>query len=903
MADKQIKIKAVLDNADFDNQIQNLEQKLSKLQKASGTLDPQSKAGQYAARTYEDFRKETISDVQKKYDVNERSLERLNKALDQQKRKYEEIQKLKEQNLEYDKEQEKILESRIQKLQQASQKRVVDLGEQQKILQQYGVQPQGQDGRGGFGGMMQNMGEMLRPLMKYLAPALIASQAGQVWQEFTYAPGLTQARAGAMAETIAGKNISALRTGDKFEEQMFYSEAQQRAAKEALERNISQRKQDRITKYLIGGAAAVGTVGLMATGAGAIAAPLLASSGVATTGTALGGAMALSSAAPMALKGAAVAGSAAYGYGAVQKGGWDRLKANIFGTFSDTYQEKYNTLTNQIGVEEYERRVRAAKQLTPLQKQQLDYFQQNRGNFLNYQRMTKASDEEMLDNLRSAGRIGFVEQDVFQATQGMAQAGGSSDLLRSGGLTAMQSQRMGLTNAAQIMGGISSIIGGGAETTERKFIEMLAEGTEIGLIASKLPQETRAFASVVTQFAKQNNIEDVGRLAADIAASLSGFMVDKEAPSIADIQAASAAESRYQKITSQTGGPRGLLQWSSLMNSEEIQGIEDARERGQIANMIMRSPEAQLLQDNFLSQYLAKMLTGGDFEKYREYIKKIKGESAVTGKNARELRKQFKEKYGGGDLKELLKKPKEDYTDEEAKQVEQLKDDFARYMLALGYTNADLVDPSNMKEAIATVSRTLGMGEEAPEWLKRSVKGKFSGKSLTEKMNRINKLDDEIQLLSTMSSGVYKSPEAQAEALESLIKERNVLQGEIEESGLGTAGEKSKLTIGRAREAFLNRFEEVMERVGEIGVSISQEDASTMNQYVQSNLDFVKSLKKDGPEAVRILTEMADQIARMANRGVLPEENEETDPNKVTQENNIEAPKGTAFRGSKGRFY
>jgi hypothetical protein len=570
--DKQIKIRAVLDNSDFDSQIQKLEQKLSRLQRSSSSLDPSSRAGQYAAKTYEDFRKESVSDTQKKFDVNERSLERLNRALDTQKRKYEEIQNIKRQGLQYDKEQETLLNNRIQKLEQASRNRVLGLGEQQNILSQFG-QGQGQGGQNsGFGGFQQGIGGGISgfaSLLSTLAGSAILkggfNVASTAYEEFgvTRPKRIQQYRGQALKG--AGREMEEMAEGRGSERYAFAGERSD-AFSMAMKQRSMQSNLDLIKGVgggLAGGLAGAGTGAFLGAKGGAA----LGSMVVPGLGTALGGTA------------GGILGGAAGFMGGAFLGAGERGRSRMFD------EERYNKMSMAEMMQNREQIEASLIAQNPSKRIARKAFTGSLNNMVDLQRQTgMRSDtdmygrnpdiEEMLSG--KSGTKGFL-QNQMESGQSMGgrnlqqsvienqvralyQAGGQTNSSQLAGTAGGINRQFGVNNSAQVMGGISGQGGLGVQATEDAYKRLMIEAVKMGVDTSKMPQEMQRMTHMTAQLATQGG--GFSKLAAETASmGVGGF-------SKGEISAAGTAFQEFQTTSKDAAGYEGQLGMGFLLGKK-----------------------------------------------------------------------------------------------------------------------------------------------------------------------------------------------------------------------------------------------------------------------------------------------------------------------------------------------
>lgn len=202
-----------------------------------------------------------------------------------------------------------------------------------------------------------------------------------------------------------------------------------------------------------------------------------------------------------------------------------------------------------------------------------EYFERNKGNMIKMQRAFGLSDEELFGGEESlynrAAQAGFDESVVNRSASGILQAGGTTRAGIEGSVYAAQMERgLDLTNAASLIGKISSRTGMGGAESKDEVIRMYAEATRIGLDES----EVRGLLETSTQMALQSGIS-----ADEIQQALqSGLVVQSQK----GIQAAQSAFERIKGKTGQMGGIRGQLAMAEFGSKEMTNLLQEAGGEG-----------------------------------------------------------------------------------------------------------------------------------------------------------------------------------------------------------------------------------------------------------------------------------------------------------------------------------
>jgi len=235
--------------------------------------------------------------------------------------------------------------------------------------------------------------------------------------------------------------------------------------------------------------------------------------------------------------------------------------------------EAYKQFVGAGGAEEYKKTLESYKTQNFSKIKAQEYFERNKENMIKMQRAFGLSDEELFGGEESlykrAARAGFTENEINRSAMGIQQAGGTTKAGKEGAVFAAQMERgLDLTNAASLIGKISSRTGMGGAESKDEVIRMYAEATRIGLDES----EVRGLLETSTQMALQSGIS-----ADEIQQALqSGLVVQSQK----GIQAAQSAFQRIKGKTGQMGGIRGQLAMAEFGSKEMTNLLQEAGGEG-----------------------------------------------------------------------------------------------------------------------------------------------------------------------------------------------------------------------------------------------------------------------------------------------------------------------------------
>jgi hypothetical protein len=200
-----------------------------------------------------------------------------------------------------------------------------------------------------------------------------------------------------------------------------------------------------------------------------------------------------------------------------------------------------------------------------------DFLTENRAELIQGLRQSGMQEQDFMKNyVQGSALLGgkdFDFLDKFRASQQILGAGGGSEAaFGQNAILALQAQRgMGVSNAGQLIGGLSSYQGakGGAQA----FEEAMARGVSIGLDKSKYREENRAYLTKVTEMARQvSGGESV------ISASILAGMGDNITQRGVEI-AAEQAKGLFDTL-SQSGGIVGAMKMRGIAQSDTFKNIK-----------------------------------------------------------------------------------------------------------------------------------------------------------------------------------------------------------------------------------------------------------------------------------------------------------------------------------------
>ena len=698
MADKNIKIRALLDTQGFDQEVNRLQQKLKDMQKTGeGLTKAQTQLGgegtmmgKYAKTAFGEFSKESKRDLEAMFASQKR--EAMQQSI-QMKGKQAEMQKMAQIEGTLTKGQQQrvnLLEKEIRLLQQRNQATIVAASKTKEQLGALGgAPPEGAGPAGAGAGDPQNIFKnLLRSIgISALVKGALDSATHVIERE----------RKTAVAQGQAAR-VASTELREQFQGQgargIFWAAERQKAMRMASEEQRAQGGLD-IAKVAGG------------IGAGAV------------TGGMLGGPM------------GAVAGGIVAGVGMM---GNERLRSRVFD------QEQYRALMTKEGMQKYQANLAAQKAMQPRRAMAQEYFERNAGRMQTMQRQLGLQTDEgllgaqgpvagadladmisnvpqarptmgwerrgrgqfpvqtgqafpstgrgpleggiqadtMLQNIlapqgggpvmqggtpmgrRSEGYLidqmmgergtaQYSEANIMRQRQQLLAGGGGTDVQGLAGGAARMERNIGLMGAGGIMGRIAGAgMGQGAEQTEENTKRLLAEAVRIGVDLSKMPVELQRFTQATAEVMTQGGGIS-GTAAARLGAGLGGL-------TSVEVEAGKGAYQEALQAAKGAGGMEGQIGYGFLMGKETqgILGKEAAGKLGKSAellNSLNQLSVEDLERDPSLLKGLAKRLGVGE-DKLKDLIqaKDAKKQSRTAG--LEEMQKVYAKKTEGMSLQE-----------------------------------------------------------------------------------------------------------------------------------------------------------------------------------------------------------------------------------------------------------
>jgi hypothetical protein len=226
-------------------------------------------------------------------------------------------------------------------------------------------------------------------------------------------------------------------------------------------------------------------------------------------------------------------------------------------------QEKYNVMNAQLYSESFATALTGEKGMSPFKKDAVEKLQGNASAYLGAQRTLGLNDPQLFGYLQSFTKNGFTDQQGLQATSGVMQAGGSTDMGRNS-LVALQAQRgLDLNNSTDILGSLSHSMGS-AETSKTALIEIFSNAQAIGLDKSRFAAENSKFIQSVAEAVSQGSITSRAGVA-QVSDQMGNFAIG--ANTAKGLENAQAAYQAYKASTSETSGFSGAINTATIMQN------------------------------------------------------------------------------------------------------------------------------------------------------------------------------------------------------------------------------------------------------------------------------------------------------------------------------------------------
>lgn len=572
MVDKLI-LAAELDTTQVEKKLSDLEKRIKKMRETGPGGAVSQLAQQYRA-TGQDDKAQRLEQFRQRADQQNRKglmrdLKDQESQMDKLLKKHQLIQNMVDNSISGEKTKTKLLEKQAQVMDEIARKsKIINSG--QGILNPGGQPP------GAPPSMMSRIGGMAGRFAGLAGTALtgIGTAAATYGNFQSFRAGLPVAQAG--REVGIGQGATQLRArgirGESAEDIIF---APERANSIGKSMDFFE-KADSARSIRAKGKAALGGAGILA-GAGAGA---LAGSAFGPLGTIAGGAI----------------GGIGAGLG-------------FFGNSEEAYygltgnQQALSQMTGKETMENYETFKLQDRMKDPRKYYQKKFLSENKDRLLQLQRSAGMNDEDMYGNLgflrQGAGEFSFNERAGMQ--QSIVGAGGSGSGASKLNNVALQAQRsMGMTNAGQTMGRLSSYLN--TQESEQAFVKILAKGVSVGLDDSKYREEQKDYFNQVTAIA--SNIGGGSDLvAASMAAGVEGDISRR------GIGMAGDAFKDLSGILNQRGGVTAAARAGLMADDEAFSNIKGF-DKLSFQNMKLEDMRG----DNPVLQRFYKMAQEGGYE-------------------------------------------------------------------------------------------------------------------------------------------------------------------------------------------------------------------------------------------------------------------------------------------------
>lgn len=247
------------------------------------------------------------------------------------------------------------------------------------------------------------------------------------------------------------------------------------------------------------------------------------------------------------------------------------------------YQQKYEALKAQEFVQNYQQNLEAEKAKDPLKQLAMQNYENTYQRDLAVQRRLGLSDSGLYGQnakgfssadryaARQAGfyedvtNAGFTTEQGINTMGAIMGAGGSTRAGRNAS-TALRFERgLDLTNASSIFGTLSGNMGD-PNRSKNAMIEILAEGTRIGLNKADFVEEQRRFTEAAASFISRG----YGGSEADNARMASMFVSGVQRTTPSGISAASAAMEQFNQTSGTATGPEGAIGFAGMLSDPNL---------------------------------------------------------------------------------------------------------------------------------------------------------------------------------------------------------------------------------------------------------------------------------------------------------------------------------------------
>jgi hypothetical protein len=264
-------------------------------------------------------------------------------------------------------------------------------------------------------------------------------------------------------------------------------------------------------------------------------------------------------------------------------------------------QQAYEQLSAADLADLTQRSITAQEQANPLKKLAAEYNAQNYQRNLGIQRGLGLNDQGFMGksgflqgNMAYGGRMQFTEEQVTQQQQAIMAAGGSARMGREAGFGLGLEKNLNMTNAPQLLGGISRSMGG-AEQTKEASIRVISEAFKQGLNDSELVDLLRGFTSAAGEAISRSGARSQG----DVDRISSQFGKGMLEPTGVGLEAAKTGYESYQKLSGATSGPMSVMQRAAMLRDPILRKLAQGGESGSLVfEKLKQIPQEQLTEDH-----------------------------------------------------------------------------------------------------------------------------------------------------------------------------------------------------------------------------------------------------------------------------------------------------------------
>jgi hypothetical protein len=243
---------------------------------------------------------------------------------------------------------------------------------------------------------------------------------------------------------------------------------------------------------------------------------------------------------------------------------------------------KYAAYQSQRQAQDFTALLAASQDASPYRKDAIERFKSTAARDIGMQRTLGLNDFDWKTRggsgmggyygaggyLKSQTDLGFTDEMVTGASQGILGAGGSTRMAAQSGISLQAQRGLGLTNADQLLGQIS-----GSQSIPQDSKNTLIDIFSRGFDSSNYAEENRKYMQTVTeQFSRSGSTSEAtaASIADLIKASVGGL-----APTSRNIEAGKSAYESYKAQGSATSGYQGGINLTSAMNDKYLSQIKD----------------------------------------------------------------------------------------------------------------------------------------------------------------------------------------------------------------------------------------------------------------------------------------------------------------------------------------